>query len=118
MKVECCGRRLEWRSRRGPYDDHDVEQAKCPECSVQYERRPGFDRFYVTNERSRTCSACGGPVHNAPVSHPVHLYGEAEPGQCKYELIPCCDLCDTRPLPVGTPIFANFRPSNRLAEAS
>jgi hypothetical protein len=118
MIVECCGRRLDWRNRRGPYDDYDVEQAKCLECSVQYERRPGFDRFYVTRERSRTCSACGGPVHNAHVSHPVHVSGLGEYGQYKYELIPCCDRCDTRPLPVGTPISVDFHPPNRLAEAS
>jgi hypothetical protein len=118
MIFECCGRRLDWRNRRGPHGDHDVEQAKCLECSVQYERRPGLGRFYVFNGYSRTCSACGGTVHNAPVAHTILISGIGDSGQVKYELVPSCDHCDARPEPIGNPITVDFRPTGRFAEAS
>lgn len=62
------------------------------------------------------CKKCGERILVAIVAHPIHdgPFPLSGSGKCKYEDVPYCPKCETKPSFHGSPIRRQFDPKDLL----
>ena len=69
-------------------------------------RKPGNPENYVQAGEGYKCKTCNADILGAQVAHPVWVRGfTGGGGECRYETVPYCPNCETKPNSHGSPVY-------------
>ncbi len=98
-----------WSDVGSPNDDHKLERADLPSRAGFFYVRKKYNQNHIyvakaKHDASWKCVKCATVILGARVEHPIHdgPFPLSGGGQCSYENVPYCPVCEKKPAPNGS----------------